>query len=1517
VTGTVASIGNAATAVITSGGIDDGNAILIDPTGTVGSIVNLGTIQGTGPAATGINVGGTVSTIDNSGLIQGTTFGANAISVTGSVSSITNESTGTMQSSGAGGNAIQIVGEAGTIVNDGTLQVSGAIGAGITVTGTAGTIDNRDLILASGPLGAGIGVAGTVGTLDNSGTVLSNGAFGNAVSVTGTINLLDNSGTIQSSGAFGNDITVTGTITTINNTGLIQATQGNGSAIDLGSGSIGSIINNGGTIESTNSGNAILVAGTSSAIVTIGTIANSGLIQSAGKYAAIEVGLAGSIGSIANNAGGSILATAAYANAIDITGSVGTISNGGLVQAIDFGIPINVEPGGSVGSIINTTGTIQAINAGNAILVGGVSGAASIVGSIANSSTIQASGNAVEIDATGTIASIVNTAGGTIQTSGANANAIDVAGSVTTIGNSGLIQASAGGTAIDVEPGGSIGSISNIGGTVQTANSGNAILVGSSSGGAARIGTIANSGLIQSSGPYAAIEVDQTGTIASVVNNAGGTIQITGGSTEVIDVAGTVGAITNGGLLQMNETGYGGSFGAINVDRGGSVGTISNTGTIQTTSPYFSYSIIASINVAGTVNAIDNSGLILSSQLSGAGINVLGSVGSITNAPGGTIDASGAAYGAINVIGAVGTIANAAGATMESSINNALSVSGQVGSIINAGTLLSSGALASTVNVTGSLAMLENSGLIQTDAASAAAVEVGTAGTIGNILNDAGGIIQATGTNDAAILIGFSSGNIINSAGGTIQAAAGGNAISIAGTLGLFITLGTIANSGLIQSAADPAIKINGTATIQSITNTATGSIQATGAGGTAIFNSGTIGSIVNSGTIIAQQGTALAMGATGQVTGGITNTASGLIQGGPGNGSGVAIDNASGTRGLTIDTAGTIIGQIKLGPAGDTLTVTGGSIVGAVIGQLGSDDTVNFNLTGSFATAGSIANVDTINANAGTLLLQNPVSPVFAFNVASGATVALNANVNAAGFNNAGLVSIGADNPAIAGSYTQASSGTLGVTVTDTAAGKLTVIGNASVTGGPDTVSVHVPITTDPFGLVGQSEHVLTSATLTVANPGLLTASSDNAGIGFSLTNTTTDLVLTGRAQTANQALYAATTDVNLVFAPVIALATPNDIAVQHFLTQVLAGLSLSGQAPLAHSIDTLLNTLSPGALVQLEKQLAPSTLFTASLNLAAAEDVLSSGMGAISDRLTAARLDPRQTGLTAGDEAGRGMTAWGQPFGALTSQDAENGVDGYSVGTYGVTLGGDMLVLDNLRLGVALTLANSDITFSGYTSGSNGAIFSSQFALYGAWYLQSFFVDGALSAGYNQYKRHDVVSAFDIALDSTSGGTQLGARLGAGYDWKLNGAVVTPYASVQQMHFNFDSYTTSGGSAYGMDMHVDGQSADLTQTRLGGRLAYPAKLPDGGTLIPEIHAYYLHDFGSNQLAEGYTTADVAGPDTFAFNGPPVDRDIVNVGVGVTFLKTAAWSIAGGYDYAGGASFNQHNFFVRAKLDF
>jgi outer membrane autotransporter protein len=1192
----------------------------------------------------------------------------------------------------------------------------------------------------------------------------------------------------------------------------------------------------------------------------------------------------------------SITSTGAGQSAVQAGSGVSSITSSGLIQGTGAnGIGVQVVSGGSVGSITNS-GTVQATNGGNAIVVGDTVGPAGSVGTLTNSGLIQLTGGgeAVFIESGSSIGAIVNS-GTILQTGGGSPqDAINVAGAAGLISNSGLIQGGTGGVGVRVE--GAVGTINNAaGGTITGTGGGNAIYVVGTAGATGTVGTIANAGMIQSLGSGAAITVNGVGRIGAIANTLGGIIQTTGGGAAIAD-GGTIGTIANSGTIQTTA---GGAAIAVNT-AGASIGTITNTGLLASSGTNSAISVASGASIASIINSAG--GVISPGGTNGNAISDAGSIGSISNS--GLIQVAIPSDVAIYVTGTAGGIVNNAGGIIQVTGSNAadIRVDGAATSITNAGTLLGAGASGTNlgdtgVRVNGTVGTVSNSGLIEVGNGTGIHAYSGSIGSIGNT--------------------------------GTIEALSSGNAILIGNSAAA--SVGSIVNTGLLQGAGtNYAVSVQSLGTLGSLANNAGGVVQAAGTGG-GLFVGGTLGSVSNAGTIMAQQGTAIAVGVgssgtlAGTILNGITNTANGLIQGGPSNGSGVAISDVAGTSKLTINNAGTIIGAINLGPAGDTLNVTGGAVTGAIVGMAGSADVVNFSPTGTFATGGAISNIDTINVTSGTLVLQNAAASAFgasAFNIANGAVTDMNAGIQAGTVNNAGMLQVGSGSQSITGNYNQATTGALGVTVLGAGAanaGKLTVSGTATIQGGANAVAVHVPTTVNAFGLLGDSWHVLSSGTL-IANAAALTASSDNPGIGFGLTDSSTDLILSTLAQTPNQVLAAAAEDVNTILAQFPGTPSFNQLQARLFLQYVFVGLVEHGQTALANQLfNVLVDPLSPAQAVQFNNQLMPSTLASVQMDIATTTNVLGVGESTIAGRLTSARLGTEQTGLAAGDQVGGGLSFWGQPFGALSSQGASGGFDGWDAGTYGITLGADTLVQPNIRVGMALTLSNTNVSYSGTLSGNTGSVFTGELALYGTWYLpNNFFLDGLLGVAYNHYNRHNLISALGLALDSDSGGTQLTAKLGAGYDYKLPaGAVITPYVSLQQFHFNFGSYSTTGGSAYGLDMHVNGESADLTQTRLGARIGEPVKLANGGVLTPEIHAYWLHDFGTNQLTTTYTTADFASPTSFTLIGPAMGRDNADIGISATFARGAGWSFSGGYDFVGGSGISTHNFYVQLKIPF
>ncbi len=1006
--------------------------------------------------------------------------------------------------------------------------------------------------------------------------------------------------------------------------------------------------------------------------------------------------------------------------------------------------------------------------------------------------------------------------------------------------------------------------------------------------------SLSNSGLIQASGGGVGLRLTTGGSL-NLVTNAG-TISETGGGLSqiglLIDAGGTIGVLNN-----LN-TGSIVTAGGVALFVFGQLGTLSNSGIIGSQTGSGQIGIV--LGPGATVTSIANNagGQILAGAASGRAVVVYNSVGTITNAAGGTIAATGSnSFGVFLSGGSVASMTNAGVMQANGSYGAGIGLlsSSTIGSLSNTGTIQANGSYGTGIGLLSSstIGSLSNTGTIQANGYRGYGIKM-RASAITSLTNT--GTIQANGNYGTGILAQYSTIGSLSNAG-TIQA----NGYQGVGISMINSTITALSNTGLIQgngSYSAGVVLVGGS--IGTLTNS--GTIQAKGFYTTGIYiGSETIGSVVNSGAILATDPSGTAIRVSGGTLASIMNNAGGIIQGGS-----VAIDNAGGVGPLAIVNAGQIVGDIRFGSQADSLTINGGgTVAGNILGQGGSGASVTFNTAVPYVLGNTINNVDNIAVQSGTLAIQQfgsvttPISNALAFNIGTGGAVRLNSGtVQAAAFLNQGLLDVGTGTPLIAGALTQTATGRFGVGITGPANGKLTITGAAALAGG---VVVSAPtVAAQAVGLFGQTFTVLSAASLTAPLVGSTTTSATpGPAVVFTVGQSGNNLTLTGKAN------------------PITALVP---VSGSFNLSQIESGLD--GLLKLLLTSNDLVNyakVIAPftGGTFTTAQQQSILTKLEASLigsNQVALSSILSlegAATAALTGRQTAAR---ETNGMSAGDDIGRGYQVWVQPFGSFQTQNATGGVDGSTSNSYGMVAGADTLVRPDLRVGLALTIGNTDIAYSGNLSGNKGTVLTTQLALYATWYQGHWFVDGAAGGGINWYTTHESAPAFGGNREAEFSGTHLTARVGTGYDWMVNSQLtITPYASIQDTHFNLDGYTTHGLGL--LDLKVSNKAFDALQSRIGAKAAYTFAR-GGYTFTPELHSYYLHNFGADQRL---TTSEsfVGGGPTFSTIGPARDRDVWNVGLGLTMAKIGRVTLTGTYDYLGGSTSSDHQVSARFKTDF
>ncbi|MEA1650174.1 autotransporter domain-containing protein [Nitrospirillum sp. BR 11164] len=1047
--------------------------------GSIGSLINGGTIT---PAPNTYVYGGVVN------------LGASSVYI-GSVLAITPSTIGTINNQAGATIAGGLYAQGATI---GTFTNAGGIGGGVNLgayinygsnttvlPSSIGTINNQ----AGGTISGGLAAkASSIGTFNNAGlisggvnlgaaspsTYSSNGTGYSYVSgaVTSTIGQLTNAAGATITGGSGAGLMATGaSIGTLTNAGMIQG------SVNLSGASTSTFSSNGTTYSSTyssvdstigtliNKANASITGGVYIG-GTVGTFDNAGLIGSIGTYSYNSYGLylAGNSTAsvITNEAGGTLTGWVGLSlNGTD----VGTLSNSGLI-------------------------TIR----NDAAITGGLR------------SSYNTATSSYEYSAA-SIGTLSNAAGGTIQ---GYYGGIQYQGTIGTLINNGLIAATLGSSSSGISiSGSSFYTYDAVHGTyginyvaaqiTALTNSASGTITGATGvqlTGASHIGMLSNDGLIQGStnggveiGSYYYGPGSITPALDTLINGATGTIA--GGYGGVFVSSGTLSTLVNRGLI----TGTQGAVVASNFSAyptiAPSIGQITNLGTLSATGSTLASSISGTAVIFSGVNVgtLSNSGLVsgaMALYAFGTTLNnsvAVGTVGLVDNLAAGSLIGTGS-QAAVMLNGPVDTLRNAGLIADQgtSTLASAVAVlGGTLGTLLNlaAGTITAPGA---GLQVLGTVGAVDNEGVIHGGIAAVSLGQTSTysstaathSGSIGTLINNGvlgGGVngVQVAGRIDTLANSGTITGGTgdgVHNIGSVTSSTIiynylpnsfywGYTTISTVSSRGG--TIGTLTNVGLVTGGQSGIVNgMTGTSTLSTVTSTFYGGpqtvvssvVSTTGPVG------GTIGTLLNRGTILGAAGAGIDNGAATAVIGTLAN--SGLIQGGQ-----TGLINA-GTIG-TLTNSGTITGAVAairdsgtLGPvtntgviAGDVihtaasdLSITGGSgtVFGTLTGVNGARGTLS-SAAGNVTLAGNLVLNDSVSIaghtlveNGGSLVLTAPTTITGTYAQAGGTLTAMAAGGTVGGLQVSGTASISGATVVLTSQYAYGL--TSGATYTIVAAG-------------------------------------------------------------------------------------------------------------------------------------------------------------------------------------------------------------------------------------------------------------------------------------------------------------------------------------------------------------------------------------------------------------------------------------------------------------------------------------------------
>jgi outer membrane autotransporter protein len=227
------------------------------------------------------------------------------------------------------------------------------------------------------------------------------------------------------------------------------------------------------------------------------------------------------------------------------------------------------------------------------------------------------------------------------------------------------------------------------------------------------------------------------------------------------------------------------------------------------------------------------------------------------------------------------------------------------------------------------------------------------------------------------------------------------------------------------------------------------------------------------------------------------------------------------------------------------------------------------------------------------------------------------------------------------------------------------------------------------------------------------------------------------------------------------------------------------------------------------------------------------------------------------------------------------------------GATLGIDHDFTNDMLAGVSLGYARTNLHLD--RNLGDGDINATLFSVYGSYFTDSGYVEGALSHGNNYYAntRNIQISGSSSIASSYHDGSLLSGTLAGGYYFKVREWTWEPFAALQYSSLSEDSFDETGAGA--VSLHVDARRTQYLSSDLGLRFRRTLERANG-ILVPELSLAWNYDFA---IDDRLITASFTGSPnaSFSVQGQDIERNGARLGGGVAYVNKKGLTSSMYYD--------------------
>ena len=266
-----------------------------------------------------------------------------------------------------------------------------------------------------------------------------------------------------------------------------------------------------------------------------------------------------------------------------------------------------------------------------------------------------------------------------------------------------------------------------------------------------------------------------------------------------------------------------------------------------------------------------------------------------------------------------------------------------------------------------------------------------------------------------------------------------------------------------------------------------------------------------------------------------------------------------------------------------------------------------------------------------------------------------------------------------------------------------------------------------------------------------------------------------------------------------------------------------------------------------------------------------------------------------------------------------------GYDYDSWSGVIGADYKLTDALIIGLAFDYTHIDADFDSHRGGSNTDSYTG--SIYGSFFItDNFHLDAIASYGGSDYEINrklfyvittgELADTTDTTAKGDTDGDQISFNFNAGYDYNHNGLTISPYANVNYVTVQIDSFKEDKYTGDGWAMKFNEQNIQSLTTTIGSQLAYAFSVPFG-VIIPQIHGAWHHEYKNNSRTAKVAFLGDALDQTIDIEIEGPDRNFYTVGADVAAVLPHGITTFASYNtIVGYHNIDSHTFTLGFRLE-